>query len=316
MPSSSGWGDDDDAHEVTLVGQMSDEVKALRAGWRKQAPPAVVPDRPEIEVTDEEELDALFVEELLEDESDEVRPARFTLVSHGATDRGRRRKNNEDRVLSMPEHHVYAVADGMGGHASGEVAAEIALEVLERGLRTGALDGEENIFWPRAGDELARSIETANRAVFERSLTDPKLDGMGTTLTAIRFSCERGRAYMAHVGDSPCFRIRRGEAVQLTLDHTVANLLGITGPRAAHLSRAVGIEENVEVDLDIDVPEHGDYYLVTSDGLTKMLTPEEIAGVVAAHEGVERQVRALIDEANARGGRDNIGMVLVRVDPP
>jgi len=311
LPALADFGDDD-MDEITIVGRMSDEVKALRQGYRKVVPPAAI-DPPDIEITSDVELDALLLEELLEEGTPPPTRPVLSLAVAGDTHVGRKRKINEDRILLLGDHAVYAIADGMGGHASGEVAAEMALQVVEFAMRENRFEGDPHLLWPSDGDELARSIEAANRAVNAAAESDPALDGMGTTMTAIRFSPARGRAYVAHVGDSPCFRIRPHEIVQLTRDHTMANLVGMTGPMANYLSRAVGTEPQVEVDLDVDVPEDGDVYLLSSDGLTKMLEPAEIGGIVLAQPDLAACVQTLIDEANARGGKDNIAVILIRV---
>ncbi len=305
--------EDDDEEEVTIVGAMPEAVKALREGYRKRGP-ALVDDRPDIEVTDEEELDLLLVEELLEDEPIDGAP-KIALAGYGATDRGRRRKVNQDAVLLLPDRQVFVVADGMGGHVAGEIASGLAVEVVEQAIREDSFAGDANLLWPRLGDELARAVEMANLRIFEEAEVE-SLDGMGTTVTAARFSLERQRVYVAHVGDSRCYRIRGGEIVQLTEDHTIANLMGVVGPLGAQLSRAVGVEPTVEVDLLVDVPEIGDRYILCTDGLTKMLSEASILDVVTACHSVVHAVEILIDNANYLGGKDNIGIIVVEVSSP
>ncbi|MCC6526170.1 MAG: serine/threonine-protein phosphatase [Polyangiaceae bacterium] len=307
-------GDEDMDDDITLVGQMSEDIKALRLGYRKVKPEAVDARgaAPDIEIVNEQELDALLVEELYDD-APHAGGALIALEACGETDVGRRREVNEDAILLLPASQSFAVADGMGGHSAGEVASRVALEVLSKALRNGQFEGEPHVLWPRKGDELARSVEAANREVYRRSTLNLDLQGMGTTLTAVRFSLERQRVYIAHVGDSPCFRLRGAEIVQLTRDHTMANLIGATGPLGARLSRAVGVESSVEVDLGVDVPEPGDHYLLCSDGLTKMLKPPEIAAAFATERDLRKIVRALIDRANERGGKDNIAVIVVRI---
>lgn len=307
------WEEDE---PVTQVGQMSEAVKALRMGYRKQVPTAPVDegDRPDIEVVNEEEVDMLFVEELLDDEAAPTTPV-IRVRAFGDTHVGRKRRINEDSFLVMPERHTYVIADGMGGHSAGEVASKLSVDVVAKSLHELYFEGEPNIFWPRAGDELARSIESANAAVFQLASENPKLAGMGTTMTALRFSVERGRAYVAHVGDSMCFRIRGGEMIALTTEHTIANLLGVDSAFGAQLTRAVGIEETVEVDLVIDVPEIGDRYLLCSDGLTKMLKDDEIRDMAKDGTDLAVIVKALIDLSNERGGKDNVTVILVEIDP-
>jgi protein phosphatase len=308
------WDDDDEdeAEEITIVGEMPEAVKALRRGYRKKMP-QVVDDRPDIEIHFEQDVDPLLVEELLEDGPvDQTR--KIMVLGHGATDRGRKRKINQDAALVMPHHHTFLIADGMGGHVAGEIASGLAVDVVEDAIRRDAFDGEPHMLWPQLGDELARAIEMANLRIFgEAGIRE--LEGMGTTCTAVRFSLNRQRLYIAHVGDSRCYRIRDERIIQLTEDHTIANLMGVEGPMGAQLSRAVGVEPTVEVDLIVDVPEVGDRYLLCTDGLTKMLPDAAILEIVLDHKNLARGVDALIATANHFGGKDNIGVVLIQVFP-
>jgi protein phosphatase len=155
----------------------------------------------------------------------------------------------------------------------------------------------------------------ANRAIYHVACEDDSLSGMGTTLTAIRFSPERQRAYVAHVGDSRCYRFRDGEMRQLTKDHTLGAELGAKGKMATHLSRSVGISESVEVDLMVDAPRVGDRYLLCTDGLTKMITEDRIQAIVTEGE-IGACVQTLIDEANENGGKDNITVALIEIRDP
>ena len=305
--------DDDDDEDITQVGKMSEQVKALRRGFRQTTPSEADHDRPDIEVHTEEMVDALLVEELLEDEPAD-RTRRISVVGHGASDRGRVRPINQDAVLLIPHRHTFLVADGMGGHRGGEVASALAAAAIEEAIESGELEGEPHLLWPQLGDELARAVEMANAAIFREATGD--CEGMGTTVTAARFSANRQRAYIAHVGDSRCYRIREGVMDQLTEDHNLANLVGLEGPQGGHLSRAVGIEASVEVDLYVDVPRVRDRYLLCTDGLTKMLNDDEIAEVVSSTRNLARCVEVLVERANGRGGKDNIGIVIIQVYPP
>lgn len=306
--------DDDDEEEITIVGTMSEDVKALRRGYRKQEPPTLLrDDAPDIQITGEADYDALLIEELIDDRPVDARP-RLRVESAGATDRGRKRPVNQDAVLLMDPQQTYLVADGMGGHVAGEVASRMALEVIEHGFTARAISGAPHILWPVLADELARSIEMANTAVHRAQAENKQLEGMATTVTGLRFSLNRERAYVAHVGDSRCYRVRGGKARVLTLDHTIANLIGVQGPIGQQLSRGVGVESSVEVDVTVDVACPGDVYVLCSDGLTKMLHDHEIANYVNRGGDLAAIVKALIDEANRRGGKDNIAVVLIRVD--
>src|SRR5437764_1486901 len=128
--------------------------------------------------------------------------------------------------------------------------------------------------------ELARAVQMANDAILAHANTDERLKGMGTTICAARFSPNKQRLFVAHVGDSRLYRFRGGKLKQVTSDHTMADL-GVTGPAAAHLSRAVGVWPSVPVDVILGKPEPGDVYMLCSDGLTKMLDDATIANTIA-----------------------------------
>jgi len=322
-PPANDFDEDWDDVDITMVAELPEEIKALQKGYRSVDPkqavaevakPEKYDDSAEIEVLDERMIDGLLVEELLSDE--DTGPNALVLVEGFVkTDQGRRRTNNEDRPISLPDHLVFGVADGMGGHAAGEVASGIAAETFDKAFMDNHFEGEPNNLWPRRGDELARTIEMANRAIYHEACEDPSLSGMGTTLTAIRFCPERQRAYIAHVGDSRCYRIRDGELFQLTKDHTLGAELGAKGKMATHLSRSVGISETVEVDLMVDAPRPGDRYLLCTDGLTKMLTEDRMVEIVIEGE-IEACVQKVIDEANENGGKDNVTVALVEIRDP
>lgn len=235
------------------------------------------------------------------------------LVSATAqTDKGLRRKNNEDNLLVLPEKGVYVVADGMGGYAGGEIASELAVRTIERAFNDGTFDGEPHTSIPARASELARAIQMANIAILERAESDKQLAGMGTTVCAARFSPNKQRLYVGHVGDSRIYRMRKDVLTQITKDHTMKDL-GATGASAGLLSRAVGIWPTVPIDVLMAKPEPGDYYLLCSDGLTKMLNDDMIAGTIQAGTTPAEIVENLIGKANARGGKDNITVILISV---
>ncbi len=253
--------------------------------------------------------------DVLEDD-DPTGPIPLILVTGvGRTDPGRRRKHNEDAYLALPEHNLFVIADGMGGYAAGEVASALATEVISEAFKTSTFVGDADPSRPKRGDELVLSIQMANEAILTQARANEAQHGMGTTLVAIRFSPNKQRAYIAHVGDSRCYRIRGDQIQQMTIDHTLG-AVGITGPAASKLSRAVGIADTVEVDLTIDHPHVGDLYLLCCDGLNKMVPDEIIRQVVAKDDDLDRAVNELVDTANERGGRDNITVILVRVEQP
>jgi serine/threonine protein phosphatase PrpC len=224
---------------------------------------------------------------------------------------GRKRKNNEDSFLVSERHHLFVVADGMGGYAGGEVASAMACDTIAQTYDDESF-GEVPLDLPQAAGQLVAAIRRANTAILDRARAEPELQGMGTTLVAARFSPRKERVYIGHVGDSRVYRLRKGALEQLTTDHTLASL-GVEGPQSHSLTRALGVAPTVEVDLLFVEPAAGDCYLLCSDGLTKMVPEASIREVLAAADDAQIAVQALIDNANARGGRDNITAVVVQV---
>lgn len=233
-----------------------------------------------------------------------------TLRAAGASDVGRARERNEDAWFAGEV--VFAVADGLGGHRAGEVASEIALEPLR------ALDGNDP---KRAANHIAEAVHKSNRAVHARAGSDPELKGMGTTLTAL--AVHDGIAHLAHVGDSRCYLLRDGSITQLSKDHTLVARMVAEGklteeqaeahPQRSVLTRALGAERDVDVQTQNVVLATGDRLLLCSDGLSGVLTEEDLLRIGGADDALEDICAALIDEANARGGPDNITAVLVDV---
>ena len=239
----------------------------------------------------------------------------FLVSATAQTDTGLRRKRNEDSVLVLDSASLFVVADGMGGYRGGETASQLAVKTIGDAYRGRAFEGEAHENVPLQASELARAIQMANAAILDTATEQRELEGMGTTLCAALFSTNKKRVYIGHVGDSRCYRLRAGALAQMTADHTMADH-GVKGPEAAHLSRAVGIWPTVPIDIVMGVPLEGDVYLLCSDGLTKMLTDDLILQVLAEEEDLKGAVERLIGAANARGGKDNITVVLVRVVPP
>ncbi len=250
-------------------------------------------------------------------EDDPTGPQALILVSAvGRTDPGRRRKHNEDAYLVMEDQGVFAIADGMGGYAAGEVASQLAVDVISESFRTRTFTGDPDPGLPVRGDELVRAIQMANECILTQARANEAQSGMGTTIVSCRFSPGKQRVYIAHVGDSRAYRIRNDEILQLTEDHTLG-AVGITGPAASKLSRAVGIQDLVEVDLRIDAPQVGDYFLLCSDGLSKMVPEPMIRDVILENMAdLNLVVEKLVERANERGGRDNVSVILISVREP
>lgn len=236
-----------------------------------------------------------------------------TAAAH--TDKGLRRKHNEDSVLSREDDGLFVVADGMGGYHGGEIASSLAVSTIERAFVTKTFDGPLDDAIPRRASELVQAIQMANEAILQRAEADTQLTGMGTTICAARFSAHKQRLYVGHVGDSRVYCFRNGELGQMTSDHTMRDR-GVTGEGAAHLSRAVGVWPVVPIDVVFGKPQPGDVYVLCSDGLTKMVTDEDIRSVLASSTSPAAAAAALVDAANAHGGKDNVSVIVVRVDDP
>jgi PPM family protein phosphatase len=230
------------------------------------------------------------------------------------SDPGLKRTTNQDRVFG--EAPLFVVADGMGGHKGGEVAAALAIEAFRE---LAGLSSESD-----PSDALRSLVAEANRRIFTRGNEEPDYHGMGTTVIAalVHDDC----VTTAHVGDSRAYRLRDGRLEQLTDDHSlVAELVrlgAVTPEEAEHhpqrsvVSRALGTKEEVEPDLKTHTAEDGDIYILCSDGLSKMLTESELQDIIAAGSTLDATAEKLIAAANERGGDDNITVCLFRVAVP
>ena len=227
------------------------------------------------------------------------------------TDTGRQRNANEDSLfLRSP---VFVVADGMGGAQAGEVASKAAAESFDRELPTAP---PERV--------LTETIEAANRTIHERARQDPELTGMGTTTTAMIVDLDSEEVAIGHVGDSRAYRLRAGKLERLTRDHSLVEEMRRKGqltdaqaedhPQRSIITRALGPEPEVKVDVQTVPAQAGDVFLICSDGLTTMLDDEHIARLLSRASSMETAVRALVDEANRAGGRDNITVVALRLE--
>jgi protein phosphatase len=253
-------------------------------------------------------------EEEAEEEERTSPQARILVTASGDTDRGQRRKANDDSLLVLPDHGLFAVADGMGGYAGGSVASCLAVEALKQAFEHDSFQAELRSASPipRRGSELASSIMQAHQAVFNAARASQEHSKMGTTLVAARFSPNKQRVYIGHVGDSRCYRFRRGGLRQLTCDQTMGTI-GLKGPHADDLLQAVGVTANLTIDLIVDKPQAGDIYLLCSDGLNKMVSDRQIQQTLANQRDLEAAVYGLIELANDAGGKDNVTVILVRV---
>jgi len=239
-------------------------------------------------------------------------PQRIVYVSAvGLSDVGLKRMHNEDAYAVLPEENFFVVADGMGREAGGEIASKLAVEAITEAIQNKKFVHPNESGWRRK--RLVRVIEHANGVLRSMKTEVDALDRMGTTVVAAMFSPTLNRAFIANVGDSRCYRIRRDSMAQLTVDHTLGSL-GIQGAEGAKLSRAIGLDPVVDVDVVVDRPEPGDVYLLCSDGLTKMVDDELILSTVSSAGDLDAAAKGLIEQAREHGGRDNITTILIRVD--
>ena len=256
-----------------------------------------------------------------------LRPWQFA----GGSDVGRERAHNEDAILVDADRKLVVLADGMGGYQAGEVASQLAIDVVREDSSDatlsetdlGRIDPETGI--SVAMRQLRGAIEKANNRICSVARGREELNGMGTTIVAARFY--DGRVGIAHVGDSRCYRLREGVLEQLTRDHSyVQDQLEkglISEDEAKHspqknlITRALGIDAIAEADVQEFRTRPGDTYLLCSDGLSDLVDDKSIETQLVRENNPTDRTKTLIDVANSNGGRDNISVILVVVgDPP
>ena len=253
-----------------------------------------------------------------------ARPLRIELA--GKTDVGKKRNHNEDNFSIIEESGLYIVADGMGGHASGEVASQMAVDAMKEFFLATAQDPERT--WPYKMDRskgyeenrLITGIKLANLRIYETAQRDAGKRGMGTTIVTM-FAVEDG-VYIAHVGDSRGYRVRDGKIEQLTEDHSLLNdyikMKRLTPEEIANfphknvIVRALGMKDTVKVDTRFESPRANDTYLLCSDGLSGPVTDDEMLDTVVNSPDLETAASKLIARANENGGPDNITVILAR----
>ncbi len=251
------------------------------------------------------------------------------IVAAGLSDVGQQREHNEDSFVILPEYDLYIVADGMGGHRSGDVASKMATHTIASFFQATA---KEDATWPFHFDphlsveenRLITGIKVANKRIFDASTRYREVHGMGTTVVGALFAKERGRIYVAHVGDSRCYRIRGGQIALLTRDHSLLNdyllmMPDMTPEQREELpknviTRALGMQDSVVVDLVPDQPQPGDVYVLCSDGLSGMITDEQLLEIIkVGGEDETAMAKQLVQSANDHGGEDNVTVVVLRV---
>jgi len=251
------------------------------------------------------------------------------LTSAGRTHVGMKRMHNEDSLRLYREENLFIVADGMGGHASGEVASQMSVETLAEFFRSTSEDDE--ITWPYKMDKgkkyeenrVITGVKLSNRRIHEAATRDSKSKGMGTTIVVTFFVNDT--CYIGHVGDSRAYRMRGGALTLLTEDHSLLNdyikMRQLTPeeieafPHKNVIVRALGMKDTVQVDVMHEQPEDGDVYLLCSDGLSGMVSDDEMAKILGGEgDDLDEKCERLIDAANKAGGTDNITVILVRYE--
>jgi len=257
-------------------------------------------------------------------------------ISHAArTDVGMKRDNNEDNYLVYPEQDLFAVFDGMGGHAAGEVASGIAVREMKEFFELTGKDPEAT--WPfkddrsRTYDEnrLVTAIKLCNARIIEVSEQDSSKKNMGTTCVSLHFTNRNGesRALVAHTGDSRVYLFRDGKLKRITIDHSLVEeylrLGKITEEQAKNfpqkniILRALGQQRQVDVEISAHDPRPADIFLLCSDGLSGMVEDRILESILAKQSGnLEACAKKLLDTANANGGVDNSTVILARYDGP
>ncbi|MBW2146658.1 MAG: Stp1/IreP family PP2C-type Ser/Thr phosphatase [Deltaproteobacteria bacterium] len=242
------------------------------------------------------------------------------------TDIGLRRNHNEDAYAISEIVNLYVVADGMGGHAAGEVASEMAVRNVLQFIRESIQD--EGMTWPFGMDlrmstdanRILSALRLANQSIYHTAAGKAYLHGMGTTIVLAFFRLDQ--VYIAHVGDSRAYRFRNGEIRQITRDHSllddhvhrIIKSPDNSGdyPLKNIITRALGLKEEVQADIQSLVLKPGDRFLLCTDGLTDMLSQEEVSAIVQNSTCDLRVIcQELVNQANARGGKDNITVILV-----
>jgi protein phosphatase len=245
----------------------------------------------------------------------------------GQTHVGMKRNHNEDNLLLLPEERLLVVADGMGGHSSGEIASKIAVDEMAEFFKMTGQD--QDITWPYKMDKsrnydenrLATGVKLANFRIFEKATNETKYKGMGTTIVSVYFSKDN-EVCVAHVGDSRVYYFRDGVLKQITEDHSLLNdylkAKKLTPeeiesfPHKNVIVRALGMKDTVVVDVARIEPKEGDIFLLCSDGLSGMVPDAQIQDVLRSQPVLDKACGMLIDAANANGGNDNVTCVLAQ----
>ncbi|MBT8450664.1 MAG: Stp1/IreP family PP2C-type Ser/Thr phosphatase [Deltaproteobacteria bacterium] len=255
----------------------------------------------------------------------------MNFTAAGLSDVGLQREHNEDSYCILSEHRLFVVADGMGGHRAGDIASRMATSEMTAYFDAANADGA-GVQWPSESDSrltpdqsrLVSAVKLANQRIFNASIRNRSVQGMGTTIVGVLFNRDDCKINVAHVGDSRAYRIRAEEIAQLTRDHSLLNDYLLVMPNLSDaqkerlpsnvITRALGMQQAVAVDVSVDDVKPGDVYLLCSDGLNGMVGDERIREIIRnAGPDVETAAKTLISEANQNGGEDNITVVVVRI---
>jgi protein phosphatase len=250
------------------------------------------------------------------------------ITSCGLTDVGMKRRRNEDSYLVHDDIQLVVVADGMGGHAGGELASQIAVNSIDEVICSTVEESDPSgdpsswsSFETIMQEKLKYAVRLGGKRIYERAQVEPELHGMGTT--AVVLILKANKAFVGHVGDSRCYLIRDGDIHQITEDHSLVNeqiKAGLITPEAAKnfkykniITRSLGYQEEVEVDTQVLDVTRGDHFLLCTDGLTGLVHDDEILDMVLK-EPFPVAIRRMVTMACERGGDDNITVAVARVD--
>jgi serine/threonine protein phosphatase PrpC len=255
----------------------------------------------------------------------------MNFTAAGLSDVGLQREHNEDSFCILAEHRLFVVADGMGGHRAGDIASRMATNEVKAYFDATSL-GDYGSQWPGEDESeldeeqnrLVSAVKLANQRIFQASIRNRSVQGMGTTIVGALFNRDDRKIHIAHVGDSRAYCIREGVITQLTRDHSLLNDYLLVMPNLTDaqkerlpsnvITRALGMQDAVAVDLCVEHVQPGDMYVLCSDGLNGMVRDERILDLVRASNGdIEWAAKALVSEANQNGGEDNITVVLVHI---
>ena len=257
----------------------------------------------------------------------------MNFIAAGLSDVGLQREHNEDSYCVVSNHRLFVVADGMGGHRAGDVASRMATAEMTAYFDARSFDGApasepvaEDDGTPLTVDQrhLVSAVKLANERIFQASTLNRSVHGMGTTIVGALYNRDEGEMHFAHVGDSRAYRVRAGSITQLTRDHSLVNDYLLVMPNLSDaqkerlpanvITRALGMQEKVNVDVHAESVRANDIYVLCSDGLNGMVSDDTILEIVhRAGVDVEQAAKELVAEANKNGGEDNITVVVIRM---